>query len=190
MNLILFGPPGAGKGTQAKFLINKFNIIQISTGDILREEVRSKTDLGLNAKNIMDRGDLVPDQIIMSIIEKRLSKPDCNNGFILDGFPRTLNQAIELEKILKKHQISIDKIIEIDVEEEILIQRINTRSLETNNSRDDDNSNVLKNRIQIYKKDTKPVLNFYSNMDKLITVNGMLSIDEVSKEILNSLWNV
>jgi adenylate kinase len=98
-----------------------------------------------------------------------------------------LNQAIELDKILKKHQIDIDKIIEIDVEEEILIQRITTRALETNNSRDDDNSNVLKNRIEIYKKDTKPVLNFYSNMDKLITINGMLSIDEVSEEILNSL---
>ena len=90
----------------------------------------------------------------------------------------------------KKHQIDIDKIIEIDVEEEILIQRITTRALETNNSRDDDNSNVLKNRIEIYKKDTKPVLNFYSNMEKLITINGMLSIDEVSKEILNSLWKV
>ena len=101
-----------------------------------------------------------------------------------------MNQAIELDKILKKHQIDIDKIIEIDVEEEILIQRITTRALETNNSRDDDNSNVLKNRIEIYKKDTKPVLNFYSNMDKLITINGMLSIDEVSEEILNSLWNV
>ena len=98
-----------------------------------------------------------------------------------------MNQAIELEKILKKHQIVIDKIIEIDVEEEILIQRITTRAIETNNSRDDDNSNVLKNRIEIYKKDTKPVLNFYSNMDKLITINGMLSIDEVSEEILNSL---
>jgi adenylate kinase len=98
-----------------------------------------------------------------------------------------LNQAIELDKILKKHHIDIDKIIEIDVEEEILIKRITTRALETNNSRDDDNSNVLKNRIEIYKKDTKPVLNFYSNMDKLITINGMLSIDEVSEEILNSL---
>ena len=109
MNLILFGPPGAGKGTQAKFLINKFNIIQISTGDILREEVRSKTDLGLSAKNIMDRGDLVPDEIIMSIIEKRLSKPDCNNGFILDGFPRTLNQAIELEKIALNDDYFVQK---------------------------------------------------------------------------------
>jgi adenylate kinase len=98
-----------------------------------------------------------------------------------------LNQAIELDKILKKHQIDIDKIIEIDVEEEILIQRITTRALETNNSRDDDNSNVLKNRIEIYKKDTKPVLNYYSNKDNLITINGMLSINEVSEEILNSL---
>ena len=98
-----------------------------------------------------------------------------------------MNQAIELDKILKKHEIDIDKIIEIDVDEKILIQRITTRALETNNSRDDDNSNVLKNRIEIYKKDTKPVLNFYSNMDKLITINGMLSIDEVSEEILNSL---
>ena len=187
MNFILFGPPGAGKGTQAKFLINKFKIIQISTGDILREEVKSKTDLGMNAKAIMDKGDLVPDEIILSIIEKRLSNSDCDNGFILDGFPRTLNQAIALEKILEKHEISIDKIIEISVKEEILLQRIISRAIETNNNRADDNSDVLKNRIQIYNKDTKPVLKFYDNMGKLITVNGMLSIEEVSKEILNLL---
>jgi len=93
MNIILFGPPGAGKGTQAKFLIEKFKIIQISTGDILREEVKLKTDLGISAKNIMDNGDLVPDEIIMSIVEKRLAEPDCKKGFILDGFPRTLNQV-------------------------------------------------------------------------------------------------
>ena len=187
MNFILFGPPGAGKGTQAKFLINKFKIIQISTGDILREEVKSKTDLGMSAKAIMDKGDLVPDEIILSIIEKRLSNSDCDNGFILDGFPRTLNQAIALEKILEKHEISIDKVIEINVKEEILLQRIISRALETNNNRADDNSDVLKNRIQIYNKDTKPVLKFYEDMGKLITVNGMLSIEEVSKEILKLL---
>ena len=187
MNFILFGPPGAGKGTQAKFLVNKFEILQISTGDILREEVKSKTDLGMSAKAIMDKGDLVSDDIILSIIEKRLSNPDCDNGFILDGFPRTLNQAIELEKILKKLHINIDKIIEINVKDEILLQRITSRALETNDNRADDNSNVLKNRIEIYHKDTKPVLKFYNDMGKLITVNGMLSIEEVSEEILQLL---
>ena len=187
MNFILFGPPGAGKGTQAKFLVNKFEILQISTGDILREEVKSKTDLGMSAKAIMDKGDLVSDDIILSIIEKRLSNPDCDNGFILDGFPRTLNQAIELEKILKKLHINIDKIIEINVKDEILLHRITSRALETNNNRADDNSNVLKNRIEIYHKDTKPVLKFYNDMGKLITVNGMLSIEEVSEEILQLL---
>ena len=141
----------------------------------------------MSAKAIMDKGDLVPDEIILSIIEKRLSNSDCDNGFILDGFPRTLNQAIALEKILVKHEISINKIIEINVKEEILLQRIKSRAIETNNNRTDDNSDVLKNRIQIYNKDTKPVLKFYDNMGKLITVNGMLSIEEVSKEILNSL---
>lgn len=187
MNFILFGPPGAGKGTQAKLLVSKFEILQISTGDILREEVKSKTDLGMSAKAIMDKGDLVSDDIILSIIEKRLSNPDCDNGFILDGFPRTLNQAIELEKILKKLHINIDKIIEINVKDEILLQRITSRALETNNNRADDNSDVLKNRIEIYHKNTKPVLKFYNDMGKLITVNGMLSIEEVSEEILQLL---
>jgi adenylate kinase len=141
----------------------------------------------MSAKAIMDKGDLVSDDIILSIIEKRLSNPDCDNGFILDGFPRTLNQAIELEKILKKLHINIDKIIEINVKDEILLQRITSRTLETNNNRADDNSNVLKNRIEIYHKDTKPVLKFYNDMGKLITVNGMLSIEEVSEEILQLL---
>jgi len=120
-------------------------------------------------------------------LKKRLSNADCDNGFILDGFPRTLNQAIELEKILKKLHINIDKIIEINVKDEILLQRITSRALETNDNRADDNSNVLKNRIEIYHKDTKPVLKFYNDMGKLITVNGMLSIEEVSEEILQLL---
>ena len=188
MNIILFGPPGAGKGTQAKFLIEKFKIIQISTGDILREEVKLKTDLGISAKNIMDNGDLVPDEIIMSIVEKRLAEPDCKKGFILDGFPRTLNQALELEKILKVQNSEINKIIFIDVDEDILIDRITTRALETSDIREDDNSTILKNRIKIYKKDTKPVLDFYKNMKKLVTVNGMMSIEDVSKAILKLLW--
>ena len=187
MNLILFGPPGAGKGTQAKFLIKKFKIPQISTGDILRDEVKIKTDLGRKAKTIMERGELVPDEIIMSIIEKRLAKSDCNNGFILDGFPRTLKQACKLEEILKKENLNIHKVIEIDVDENILIERINKRAMETQNSRDDDNSKILKNRIKVYKNDTKPVIEFYKEMKKLVTINGMLSISGVSEEILKFL---
>ena len=124
MILILFGPPGAGKGTQAKVLIDKFKIIQISTGDMLREEVKLKTELGNLAKSIMDNGDLVSDNIIMSMIEKRITKSDCKNGFILDGFPRTYKQAVSLDMILQKLNLKIHKVIEINVDENLLLKRI------------------------------------------------------------------
>ena len=183
MKLILFGPPGAGKGTQAKILINKYNIVQISTGDMLREEVKSETKLGQAAKLIMDKGDLVSDEIIISMIGKRISKPDCENGFIFDGFPRTLQQAIELDNILDKLDINIDKVIEINVNEDILLKRITNRALESETIRDDDNSEILKNRIIVYKKDTLPVLEYYKNLNKLYSVDGMQNIEGVSKDI-------
>ena len=183
MNLILFGPPGAGKGTQAAFLINKYKIVQISTGDMLREEVKLGTELGKAAKSIMDKGDLVSDAIIISMIEKRIIKPDCKNGFILDGFPRTLKQAIDLNNILNKLDIHIDKVIEINVDEDILLKRITTRALESKISRDDDNSEILKNRIVVYKKDTLPVLEYYKNLNKLYSINGMQNVEDVSKDI-------
>ena len=183
MNLILFGPPGAGKGTQAEILIKKYNIVQISTGDMLREEVKLGTELGKTAKSIMDKGDLVSDKIIISMIEKRIIKPDCKNGFILDGFPRTFQQAIDLDNILKKLDISIDKVIEIDVNEDILLKRIIKRALESKNTRDDDNSEILKNRILIYKKDTLPVLEYYKNLNKLYSVDGMQNVEGVSRDI-------
>ena len=187
MKLILFGPPGAGKGTQAKIIIREYNIVQISTGDMLREEVKLETDLGKVAKAIMDKGDLVSDQIIMSMIEKRIKKPDCNNGFILDGFPRTFKQAVSLDEILDKLKINIDKVIEINVNEELLIKRITKRASESNTLRDDDNSEILKNRISVYKKDTLPVFEYYKNSNKLHTIDGTQNIEEVSKDILKIL---
>ena len=191
MNLILFGPPGAGKGTQANFLIHRYNIVQISTGDMLREEVKLGTELGKAAKSIMDKGNLVSDEIIISMIEKRIIKPDCKNGFILDGFPRTLQQAIDLDNILDKLNINIDKVIEINVNEDILLKRIMKRALESKTKREDDNSEILKNRIIVYKKDTLPVLQYYKKSNKLYSIDGMQNVEEVSKDIqkiLSWLW--
>ena len=187
MNLILFGPPVAGKGTQAKILIDKFNIAQISTGDMLREEVSSNSDLGKAAKSIMDKGDLVSNEIIMSMIEKRITKEDCKNGFILDGFPRTLIQAENLENILKNMNLKINKVIEINVDEDLLLRRIVNRASESKNIRDDDNSNILKNRIIVYKKDTLPVLKYYKDLNILKTIDGSQSIEKVTEDILNLL---
>ncbi len=187
MKLILFGPPGAGKGTQAKIIIKKYNIVQISTGDMLREEVKLETDLGLAAKVIMDKGDLVSDEIIMSMIEKRIKKPDCNNGFILDGFPRTLKQAVHLDEILDRLKIKIDTVIEINVNEELLLKRIKKRAAESDDLRGDDNSKILNNRISVYKKDTLPVLEYYKNSNKLHTIDGMQNIEQVSRDILKIL---
>ncbi len=187
MKLILFGPPGAGKGTQAKILIEKLNIVQISTGDMLREEVKSGSTLGIAAKSIMDKGDLVSDNIIISMIEKRITQHDCQNGFILDGFPRTLNQAVELDNLLDRLNLKIDKVIEINVDEELLMKRILKRASESKTTRGDDNSDILKNRIIVYKKDTLPVLEYYKGLDKLNTVDGMQDIENVSKDITKLL---
>ena len=187
MNLILFGPPGAGKGTQAKMLIDKFGLVQISTGDMLRNEVNSQSELGKSAKSIMDRGDLVSDNIIMAMIEKRIQMSDCNNGFILDGFPRTLKQAVELDQLLDNSKINIKNVIEIVVDEKLLLERINKRSTENKNTRNDDNSVTLKNRIKVYKKDTMPVIEYYRNLNKLNTIDGMQSIEKVFQGILKIL---
>ena len=187
MNLILFGPPGAGKGTQAKMLIDKFNLVQISTGDMLRDEVNSESELGKSARSIMDRGDLVSDNIIMAMIEKRIQMSDCNNGFILDGFPRTLKQAVELDQLLDNLKINIKNVIEIVVDENLLLERINKRSTENKNTRNDDNSVTLKNRIKVYKKDTMPVIEYYRNLNKLNRIDGMQSIEKVFQGILKIL---
>jgi len=188
MNLILFGPPGAGKGTQAKLLIDEFNVVQISTGDMLRDEVKSGSDLGKAVKSTMENGNLISDEIIITMIEKRIKNEDCQNGFIFDGFPRTYKQAVNLDLVLENSDLKIDKVIEINVNEELLLKRIIKRASESKTIRDDDNSEILKNRINVYKNDTLPVLEYYRNLNKLHTVNGMQDIKKVSKDILRILY--
>ena len=189
MKIILFGPPGAGKGTQAKYLIERYGIVQISTGDMLRDAVIKGSEIGKEVKSIMEKGELVSDEIIMSLISDRIVQEDCKKGFILDGFPRTLEQAISLDKILEDKSLHIDHVIQIDVEESLLLNRINKRASENKNVREDDNSEILANRLIVYNKQTIPVLEHYQKNNKLKKVDGMLSIDEVFNQILNVLEN-
>jgi len=183
MNVILFGAPGAGKGTQANFLINEFDLIQISTGDMLREAVKRKTELGKKVESIMANGDLVPDEIIFSLISDRLNDKDIKNGFIFDGFPRNLNQAQKLNEIINDKKINLDFVFHIDVEESILKSRIENRAKQEKITRKDDTSSVLIERLKVYNRETKPVLEYYSNQNILNVIDGMGTIEEVSSNI-------
>ena len=187
MKIILFGPPGAGKGTQAKLLIEKFNIVQISTGDMLRDSVKKNDEVGKKVKSIMEKGELVSDDLIISLISSRISESDCNNGFILDGFPRTINQAEALEKMLSKKNITIKNVIQIDIDQKLLLSRIEKRANENKDVREDDNSKVLENRLVVYNEQTLPVLKFYNELRKLKKIDGMSDIKSVNNNILNAL---
>ena len=183
MNVILFGAPGAGKGTQANFLINEFDLIQISTGDMLREAVKHQTELGKKVENIMANGDLVPDEIIFSLISNRLNDKDVKNGFIFDGFPRNLKQAEKLEQIMNQRNISLDFVFHIDVDEDILASRIENRAKQEKITRKDDTSAVLIERLKVYNRETKPVLDYYSKKNVLNVIDGMGTIEQVSSNI-------
>ena len=213
MRLLLFGAPGVGKGTQAKLLSAKFNIPHISTGDILRQAVKDETDLGKKAQEIMSRGDLVPDDVMIGIIKYRFSKSDCNTGFILDGFPRTTNQAVELDKLFQEMNINDIKLINIFADEEEIVKRLNSRrackecghiftlaEIEKSDScpdckakesfylREDDQEEVIRKRMEVFRKSTEPVLNYYKKQGKVISINGLGSVEEVNKELLKTLY--
>ncbi|MDC0474969.1 adenylate kinase [Hyphomicrobiales bacterium] len=184
MIIILLGPPGAGKGTQAAFIKKYFNVAHISTGDMLREAVKNETTLGLTAKEIMARGDYVPDDILLEIINERVSEDDCKNGFILDGYPRNETQAKSLDAILNQSNNSIDGIIQIDVDFSVLENRIEGRAKDNNSEiREDDNLQVMKKRLQVYIDQTEPLISYYSNHKNFIVINGMNDISKVSEDI-------
>jgi len=185
MNIILLGPPGAGKGTQAKVLVDGHGLVQLSTGDMLRAAVASGSELGQEAKSVMDAGKLMPDDIMVQIISDRISEPDCENGFILDGFPRTTAQAEALDRMLAEKGLPLDHVIEISVKDSVLIDRINTRVAQTPEAerRDDDNEETLKHRLEVYHEQTAPILPYYEGLGMLKMVDGMKPIDEVSKQI-------
>ncbi len=191
MKLILLGPPGAGKGTQAQKLVNEYGFAQLSTGDMLRAAVASGSEIGKEAKSIMDRGDLVSDDVVVGIIADRVEAPDCAKGFILDGFPRNTNQAEALDKMLDEKNMKLDVVISLEVVEADLFARIEQRAKETvGGPRADDNVDALKNRLEVYHVQTAPLIKYYGNQGVLKTVDGMLEIDTVAKQIKDILAQV
>jgi adenylate kinase len=186
MRLILLGPPGAGKGTQAQRLVQKHHIVQLSTGEMLRAAAAAGTPIGLQAKDIMASGALVPDDIVIGIISDRLDQPDMKNGFILDGFPRTVPQAAALDELLKRKHMKLDAVIELRVNESALLNRVETRVAEMRargeEVRIDDTPEVLSKRLASYRTLTEPLIHYYSERRKLLTVDGMMTIEQVTRE--------
>ena len=215
MNLILLGPPGAGKGTQAEVITQKRGLVQLSTGDMLREAVKDGTAIGEEASAIMETGGLVPDEIVIKIVAERLSASDCATGFILDGFPRTLNQAAALDNLLQAQGKQLDAVIEIKVDDAVVVDRISGRYMcadcgasfhDTNHKpkvpgvcdrcgstefirRKDDNAETVRNRLMAYYRETSPLIGYYFAKDKLRSVDGMAPISEVSSQIEAVLAN-
>ena len=207
MNLVLFGAPGAGKGTQAKFIIDKYSIPQISTGDILRAAIANQTKLGLEAKSFMDAGKLVPDEVVNGLVAERLAQPDCEKGFIMDGFPRTVVQAKTLDEILAKLGKKIEKVIALNVPDSDIIERITGRRTskltgkiyhikfnppvdekeEDLVQRADDTKEVVVKRLETYHSQTAPVLDYYKEQNKVTEIDGTRSLDEITKDIFNIL---
>ena len=194
MRLILLGPPGCGKGTQSQRLTEKYGIVQLSTGDMLRAAVKAETPVGLKARDIMARGELVPDEVVVSIVAERIEQPDAKNGFILDGFPRTVPQAQALDQMLKNKGIALDAAIQLKVDEGILHQRITKRVADMQargeTIRPDDNPEALEKRVHAYRVQTAPLVSYYSDHGLLRAVDGMAPIADVSIAIDRILGKV
>ena len=214
MKILLIGPPGCGKGTQAKLIINKFNIPQISTGDMLREHVKNNSDLGLKAKSYMDNGELVPDSVILGMMEKRLIDNDCKNGYILDGFPRTIPQAIGLDTLLTKLNHKINKVVVINLTDDIIVERMGGRRVHPASGRiyhikfnpskienldditgeqliirKDDKEETVRKRLAIYHNTTSPLISYYSKENLVINIDGNQGINEVFSNIKKYIKN-
>ncbi len=181
MNLVIFGPPGAGKGTQSKFIVNKFKLYQLSTGDLLRGEIKNKTQLGSKISSIMNAGELVSDEIVGKLIENFVSNKNYKQKIIFDGYPRTLKQAENLDELLKKHNQKIDMVLKLSVSLKIVIKRILERKILE--KRDDDNEEIAIKRYKTYEKSSEPVLNYYKQSNLLKVVNGEATISEINSEI-------
>ena len=187
-NLILFGPPGSGKGTQSEKIVEKFGLIHLSTGNLLRHEISTKTPLGLEAKNFMDKGQLVPDEVVIGMIDSCLVHHPDAKGFLFDGFPRTVAQAEALDKLLALKKTSIHKVIALDVLEEELVKRLLKRG-ETSGRSDDTNEEVIRKRFTVYTQETAPVADHYKKQGKLEVIKGIGSIDEIFDVISTSIEN-
>lgn len=184
MQLIIFGPPGAGKGTQAKRIQDVHGLKQISTGDLLRSAIESGSPLGKKVNDIMASGELVSDEIMCQLIEERIKMPDCQRGFILDGFPRTLAQAEALDKLLDKNDRNLNHVIELVVDEDELFKRLQSRIAESGDSvRSDDNEETFRRRLEVYKEQTAPVLPYYKAKGNVVEIDGMQSIDDVANKV-------
>lgn len=185
MRVVLLGPPGAGKGTQAALICKKFSIPHISTGDILREQVASGSPLGLKVKSVLDAGELVSDELVMQVVEARLSRPDCSQGFLLDGVPRTVIQAEILNAIMAKGDIQLTGVVQVLVPEDVLLERIRLRG--GGSARSDDTLEVAVRRLQVYREQTAPVAAFYQETGLLRGVDGVGTVEEVFARILSAL---
>ena len=187
MNLVLFGPPGAGKGTQSKILTEKRGLPQLSTGDMLRAAIEAGTPLGLACKALIAKGELVPDETVVGIIAERYDQPDCANGAVFDGFPRTIAQAEALDKMLAERGRKIDLVLELKVDDAVLLSRVEARIKAGGVLRSDDTPETLAHRLGVYYKNTAPLLGYYGNQGKVRTINGMAPVDEVTAQIAGIL---